>query len=135
MRQRMMGAALLALLVMANVAMSAQGDKRVAGQWRMTIDFPSGARTATLDLTVDGPTLTGKFSSSFSGEVPLEGEVEGVDLRFSGTTTSGPHPGVQIDFTGRLTDDNALGGSMSAHFGDFKWTASRVGKSGQPDTR
>lgn len=113
-------------LVALTTPVGAQG-KTVAGRWKMTIQFTDDARQAGLEITLKGRDVSGKFVAAFAGgEVPIEGEIEGDTLTFSASTTGGPHPGMQLDFSGTLKGDGALAGKLSAPFGDFSWTAERL---------
>ena len=99
-----------------------------AGAWKMSIDFADGARAAGLEIKIDGRKITGRFIASFAGDIAIEGDLAGSTLTFSGTTTDGPHPGIQLDFTATAKDEGTLEGNVSMPFGDFKWTAERLVK-------
>ena len=119
--------ALAAALCLAPVGIEAQAPSGVAGTWRMSIGFPNGDGAAGLELIQQGTTLTGRFVAAFAGgEVPLEGEWTDGTFTFSASTTGGPHPGEQLDFSGTLEKDGTLAGTLSASFGDFRWTAERL---------
>ena len=112
--------------VALTVPAAAQG-KTVAGRWKMAIQFNDDTRPAGLEIALDGKTVSGKFIAAFAGgEVPIEGEIAGETLTFSASTTGGPHPGMQLDFSGTLKGDGTLAGKLSAPFGDFSWTAQRL---------
>ena len=113
-------------LVALTAPVGAQG-KTVAGRWKMTIQFTDDARPAGLEIVLKAREVSGKFVAAFAGgEVPIEGEIEGDTLTFSASTTGGPHPGMQLDFSGALKGDGTLAGKLSAPFGDFSWTAERL---------
>ena len=113
-------------LVVLTGPVGAQG-KPVAGRWKMTIQFTDDARPAGLEIVLKGREVSGKFIAAFAGgDVPIEGEIEGDTLTFSASTTGGPHPGMQLDFSGALKGDGTLAGTLSAPFGDFSWTAERL---------
>ena len=117
---------LLAVLALSVTLPAWSQTPAVAGKWRMTIEFTDESRPAGLDLKVDGRKITGRFVASFAGgDIPIEGELTNGTLTFSGSTTGGPHPGMQLDFSATLKDDK-LTGAMSAPFGDFRWTAERL---------
>lgn len=120
--------ALVAALCLSPVVIDAQAAPLgVAGKWRMSIAFPNGDRAAGLELVQQGNTLTGRFVAAFAGgEVPLEGEWTNGTFTFSASTTGGPHPGEQLDFSSTLGEDGTLAGTLSASFGDFRWTAERL---------
>ena len=113
-------------LIAVTLPAGAQG-KTVAGRWKMTIQFTDAARQAGLEIVLKGREVSGKFVAAFAGgEVPIEGEIEGDTLTFSASTTGGPHPGMQLDFSSTLEGDGTLAGKLSAPFGDFSWTAERL---------
>ena len=117
---------LLAVLALTATLPAWSQAPAVAGKWRMTIEFADEARPAGLELKVDGQKVTGRFVAAFAGgDIPVEGELTNGTLTFSGSTTGGPHPGMQLDFSATLKDDK-LAGAMSAPFGDFRWTAERL---------
>ena len=121
-RSLVIGLGFVALTVPAG----AQG-KTVAGRWKMAIQFNDDTRAAGLEIDLKGSAVSGKFVAAFAGgEVPIEGEVEGNTVTFSASTTGGPHPGMQLDFSGTLKGDGTLDGKLSAPFGDFSWTAQRL---------
>ena len=102
-------------------------SKTVAGRWKVAIQFSDETRPAGLEIVLKGREVTGKFVAAFAGgDVPIEGEIDGDSLTFSASTTGGPHPGMQLDFSGSLKGDGTLAGKLSAPFGDFSWTAQRL---------
>jgi hypothetical protein len=99
----------------------------VTGKWRMTITFNDGPRQAGLELEQSGRKVAGRLVATFAGsDLALEGEFANGQMTMSGSTTGGPHPGMQLDFAGTLGDDGALRGTLSSAMGDFKWTAERL---------
>ena len=126
MRPRLNRATLIAAIVLGITFPAWSQTPAVGGKWRMTIEFADEARSAGLEINVDGRKVGGRLIASFAGgDVPIEGEISNGTLTFSGSTTSGPHPGMQLDFSATLKGD-ILTGSMSAPFGDFHWTAVRL---------
>jgi hypothetical protein len=104
-----------------------QSAPTVAGKWRMSIVFDDSPRAAGLELEQHGGKVRGRLIASFAGgEVPIEGEFADGKLTFSGATTGGPHPGMQLDFSATLKNDDSLAGTMSWQVGDFAWTAERI---------
>lgn len=92
----------------------------------MSITFQQGVTPATLELKQQGEAVTGTLDASFTGgPMPIEGEFSNGELTFSGSTTTGPHPGMQLDFIAKLNGDK-LSGMLSWQVGDFSWTAERV---------
>jgi hypothetical protein len=99
----------------------------LAGRWKMVIQFNDEPRPAGLEILLKGNAVSGKFVAAFAGgDVPIEGELAGRTVTFSASTTGGPHPGMQLDFSATLNGDGTLTGKMSAPFGDLTWTAERL---------
>ena len=118
--------AILCAFVVAPLA-AQPGSFTFAGRWKMSIAFTDGAHPAGLEIRVDHQQVTGKFVAAFAGgEVPIEGELSAGKLTFSASTTGGPHPGLQLDFSASAKDNDTLTGQLSAPFGDFSWTAERI---------
>jgi hypothetical protein len=93
----------------------------------MSIVFNDGPRAVGLELKQDGRKVTGRLVASFAGgEVPIEGEFVDGKLTFSGATSGGPHPGLQLDFSATLKEDDSLAGTFSSQIGDFAWTADKL---------
>jgi hypothetical protein len=121
---RFFAVGIVAACLMAGVA--AQSQASVSGKWRMTVTFPQQPAAGTLVLKVEGERVTGTLDAGFAGgSIPIEGEFSHGMLTFSGSTASGPHPGLQLDFTAKLNDDK-LAGTFSWQVGDFPWTAERA---------
>jgi hypothetical protein len=118
------------VIVLGLVALTAPvlaQSKTVAGRWKMAIQFTDETRPAGLEIVLKGREVSGKFVAAFAGgDVPIEGEIDGDALTFSASTTGGPHPGMQLDFSATLKGDGTLAGKLSAPFGDFSWTAQRL---------
>jgi hypothetical protein len=103
-----------------------QSHGSVSGKWRMTVTFPQQTAAGTLVLKVEGERVTGTLDAGFAGgSIPIEGEFSHGTVTFSGSTTAGPHPGLQLDFTAKLNDDG-LAGTFSWQVGDFPWTGERA---------
>jgi hypothetical protein len=99
----------------------------VSGKWRMSIVFNDGPRAAGLELKQEGRKVTGRLVASFAGgEAAIEGEFIDRKLTFSGATSGGPHPGLQLEFSATLKEDDSLAGTFSSPIGDFPWTAERL---------
>jgi len=125
-RQLTNALAITVLVGAATLAAAFQNRPALAGKWRMTIEFADEARSAGLDLELNGQKIKGRFIAAFAGgDMPIEGTVMDDTVTFSGTTTGGPHPGMTLEFSATLKG-STLAGSMSAPFGDFPWTAERL---------
>ena len=126
MKLRPAGSLLFAVFVLGVTFSAAAQSTGFAGKWRMTIEFADESRPAGLELEVDGQKVTGRFVASFAGgDIPIAGDLTNETVTFSGSTIGGPHPGMQLDFSATLKDGK-LSGSISAPFGDFRWTADRL---------
>ncbi len=94
------------------------------GKWEITINSPMGAVKATLDLKIDGTTLTGTQQAA-QGSGPLEnGKADGDTLSWSAKISS-PMP-MTLDFTGTVAGDTLSGSVKAGSFGSFPFTGNRV---------
>jgi hypothetical protein len=100
----------------------------VGGTWTMTVDAgPHGKTTMRLELEQDGTKVTGTFSNSHTGDLPVEGEFVGSELHLATSVDNTEHE--PITFTATLKKDGTLEGYLSSAMGDMTWTAERtVGK-------
>jgi len=97
----------------------------IDGSWNLTINTPRGARTGTLELSVDGSILKGRWT----GE---RGTQELVDGRFSDNEVewrvevSGPMGSMSMVFKGTVEGDRITGNVELGHFGSGSFSASRA---------
>lgn len=98
-----------------------------AGKWSMSINSPQGAMAATLDLKIADAVISGSLSSDL-GVTELEGEVDGHDLYFGIYFDDGSGSGMEIWFTGAMSEDGAtMTGTFDIGQGPMEWTAKRAG--------
>lgn len=122
-------AVMIALLHPLSSAAGAHAQASLDGAWRMTIAFDNGGVTAGLEVVTKGDRVSGRFVAEFAGgEIPIEGEIRDGTLTFNATTSGGPHPGLQLTFSGAPADDGRLAGVVSASFGEFAWNAERLAR-------
>lgn len=105
-----------------------QSDKKadpptVDGRWAGRITgTPHGDMAMGLSLKQDGTKVTGTLTTDHTGDLPVEGELQGRTLKLSTTGNAEP----QLTLTGTLKDEGTLGGSLSSQMGDMTWSAERV---------
>ena len=118
---------LMAIVAMCTIPPAADAESQnLSGRWEATFMFDTPI-TGVLELTHQGDTVTGRLNTGFTGgDMPVEGGYADGKLMLSGSTTSGPHPGMQLDFTAALESDNKMKGMLSWQVGDFPWTAERI---------
>src|SRR5262245_13255784 len=76
---------LIPVLVSSVVLAAASQHSSPNGKWRMTIEFPDEARSAGLELELNGEKITGRLIASFvGGEIPIQGSVKDAVVTFSG---------------------------------------------------
>ena len=110
-------------------ASAAQATKPVdlSGRWRVSVTFDQGTIPGTFDLKQEGEFVKGRFSATFTGgDVPVEGDFSHGKLTMSGSTTGGPHPGEQLDFTIDVRTEDAMSGTLSWSPGNFVLSAERI---------
>ena len=71
----------------------------VAGKWALTVETTGGTGTPTIELTQDGETLAGTYSSQVFGEQKLTGTIKGNAISF-GFTASVQGATVTVTYTG-----------------------------------
>jgi hypothetical protein len=103
-------------------AMSAGG---AAGKWDVMLKTPQGDFPASATISVDGAKLSGTFGSQM-GEVPLNGTVEGKQLKFTMTAQT-PQGDMSVAMTGELDGDSIVNGKADiSGLGQLEWTAKRA---------
>ena len=96
----------------------------VDGSWNLTMETPMGERTATLDVTSAGGTLTGKQSAEGNSADIFDGTVNGNEVAWKVSITS-PMP-MTLEYTGTV-DGEAMSGQMQiGAFGSFPFTGTRA---------
>lgn len=94
-------------------ARAAHQDKPVdvAGKWALTVETSGGTGTPTIQLTQDGETLAGTYSSQVFGEQKLTGTIKGNAISF-GFTGSVQGTTVTVTYTG-TTDTTTMKGKVT----------------------
>jgi hypothetical protein len=118
--------ALAALAAGLSGVLHAQNDhnaQNIAGKWNLTVKSPHGEVAMVLVLEQDGRKVTGTFSSSHTGDLPIEGEFNAGALKLA--TTKG-NADSRITLDSRLKDDGTLAGYLSTASADMTWTAQRA---------
>jgi hypothetical protein len=94
------------------------------GQWNVTINSPMGAQQGTLDIAVDGATLTGTMVGP-QGTLALEdGKVDGASLSWAANVTS-PMP-IKLEFSAEVNGDEISGTVKLGAFGNASFSGSRA---------
>ena len=107
-------------------AIGQEGRKRPDGsngRWTGRITgTPHGDMAMGLSLKQEGTKVTGTLTTDHTGDLPVEGELQGRTLKLSTTGNAEP----QLTLTGTLKDEGTLGGTLSSQMGDMTWSAERV---------
>ena len=91
-----------------------QSDKKadpptVDGRWTGRITgTPHGDMAMGLSLKQEGTKVTGTLTTDHTGDLPVEGELQGRTLKLSTTGNAEP----QLTLTGTLKDERTLGGTL-----------------------
>ena len=114
----------LAVLFVALLAAPAGAQINLTGDWDVTIQSPQGANTVKVTFTQTGEKVAGLFKSQM-GELPFEGTLTGVDLKFS---FSIPVQGqsLEITMTGTVAGEEISGKAQFGGFGEGDWSAKRA---------
>ena len=94
------------------------------GQWNVTINSPMGAQQGTLDLTVDGATVTGTMAGPQGTMALEEGAVNGETLTWAANVTS-PRP-IKLEFSAQVSGDEISGTVKLGAFGNATFSGSRA---------
>lgn len=96
----------------------------IAGKWNIEISSPMGAQKATLDLAVDGDSLTGTQSAP-QGEAPVEaGKAIGDKATWKASVKS-PMP-MTLEFDVTVEGDAMTGTVKAGAFGSFPVKGQRI---------
>jgi hypothetical protein len=94
------------------------------GTWNVTINSPMGAQQGTLDLAVDGDTLTGTMNGA-AGSMPLaDGKADGNALSWTANMTS-PMP-MKLEFAAEVDGDAISGTVKLGAFGNATFSGTRA---------
>jgi ABC-type multidrug transport system ATPase subunit len=103
----------------------AAGPESPAGAWKMTLESPRGTREGTLELVVDGSSLSGTWSGERGTQQFAGGTVEGSHLSWE-VQMSGPMGQMSLRFSGLLADGVISGEVEFGSFGKGKFEATRA---------
>jgi hypothetical protein len=93
---------LVAVLVLMPILVFAQGQ--VAGKWTGEQQGRGGAQPVTLELKVDGSTVTGTFKTGDNTAQIADGKLDGTKVSFKTTQNRGGN-NVQINWSGEVKGD------------------------------
>ena len=95
-----------------------------AGTWNMKLESPRGTREGTLELAVDGSSLSGTWTGERGTQQFAGGTVEGPSLSWE-IQMSGPMGQMSLRFSGLLADGAISGEVEFGSFGKGKFEATR----------
>jgi len=94
------------------------------GTWNTTMNTPMGAQNATLTLSTDGGTLTGKMAGP-QGEMELqEGSIDGDNLSWKADITS--PMAMTLEFSATVSGDEISGNVKLGAFGNASFSGTRA---------
>ena len=96
----------------------------VTGDWDVTINSPQGARQGKISFKQEGEKLSGALKSQ-RGEVPIEGAVNGKEIKFKYTIKLQDQDLV-ITMTGNVDGDAIKGDADFGGFAQGDWNAKRA---------
>jgi hypothetical protein len=99
-------------------------SSNVTGDWDLTINSPQGARQGKISLKQEGEKLTGVLKNQ-RGEVPLEGAVNGKEIKFK-YTVKFQDQDLVITMTGNIDGDAMKGDADFGGFAQGDWNAKRA---------
>ncbi len=112
----------------APAAPSTNGNPRPVsadGSWRITLESPRGTREGTLDLSVDGSSISGTWTGERGSQDFSGGTIEGANLSWQ-VRMSGPMGQMELSFSGVLADGAITGEVQFGSFGKGKFQATRA---------
>lgn len=116
--------ALCALVCTLVLALSAMAQStNVTGPWDLTITSPQGTREAKASFKQEGEKLTGALKNP-RGELPLDGEVKGKEIKFKYTIKFQDQDMV-ITMTGNVDGDTMKGSADFGGFAQGDWSGKR----------
>ncbi len=95
------------VVIMAAAAISISAQSSIAGEWDGAFETPGGARPFKVVLNVEGDKITGTAKRS-SGDVPVQGKVNGKDFTFSYTISYNGNA-ITMSFSGKFEADAMTG--------------------------
>ena len=96
----------------------------VDGNWNITMSTPMGERQATLSLSANGGTLTGKQAADGNSGDIYEGTTSGDDVSWKIDITD-PMP-LTLTYTGKVSGDSMSGEMGIGPMGSFPFTGTRA---------
>jgi len=96
----------------------------IDGDWKVTLNSPMGAQDATLTLTTDGNSLSGKMVGAQGTQEFEGGTVDGSSLAWNVKMTQ-PMP-MDLDFSADVDGDSISGKVKLGAFGDATFAGSRA---------
>jgi len=96
----------------------------VDGNWTLTLNTPMGERSATLNVTSSGSTLTGTQAAEGDSADIFDGTVDGDAVAWKVSITS-PMP-LTLEFTGKVAGDSISGDMGIGFMGNFPFTGKRA---------
>ena len=96
----------------------------VDGNWNITLSTPLGDRDATLTLTTNGGSLTGKQAADGNEADIVDGTVNGNDVAWKASITN-PMP-LTLAFSGKVDGDSISGDVSIGPMGSFPFTGTRA---------
>jgi hypothetical protein len=114
--------ALVCALILSASATAQSPD--VTGDWDVTINSPQGARQGKLSFKQEGAKLTGMLKNQ-RGDVPLEGAVNGKEIKFKYTVKFQDQDFV-ITMTGNVDGDAMKGDADFGGLAQGDWNAKRA---------
>lgn len=96
----------------------------IDGTYKIDVNSPMGAQSATLTLKTDGDSLSGTSVSSQGTQDFDGGSVDSNDFTFS-MNLSGPMGQIQLDFKGTVDGDDISGNVQLGSFGSASFKGGR----------
>ncbi len=94
------------------------------GTWNTTMNTPMGVQKATMELTTDGATLSGKLGGP-QGDIELEeGTVDGDSLTWKASITS--PMAMTLEFSATVDGDEMSGDVKLGAFGNATFSGTRA---------
>lgn len=108
------------------VAPAAAVSSQVAGLWTLTVESPMGREDVDASFMLVGDHVTGTMRSA-GRDVPLEGTVNGNELRFDMSLDVRGQP-LQLDYVGTVDGDTMSGTVQFGPIGTGKFSGTRKTK-------
>ncbi len=96
----------------------------IDGNWKITMETPLGARTATLTLAAEGATLRGKMSGDGGATEITDGTIDGGRLSWKADITQ--PMALTLEFSASVEGDRMSGNVKLGMFGNAPLTGTRA---------